>query len=336
MDKIKVAVLGYGHIGKRHAAIVRNHPNFELVAVVDRKKSAAEDVFHFHTLGELKNNTIPLDLISICTPNGLHVEQAREALAYGCHVVVEKPFGLHSESCKKLIALAKTLKKEVFVVKQNRYSPPIVWLKSIVEQGKLGRIIKVDLQCYWNRDKRYYAPENNPDGWRGNAQLDGGILFTQFSHFIDIMYWIFGDIDHIKAHEKNYTHQGVTDFGDTGVAFFDFEQGGMGSFSYSTSVWDKNLGSSITVLGEKGSVRIGGQYMNTIEYCHIEDYSLPELPEANPPNDYGPYKGSAANHHFIYQNVAETLLGKSTATTSAEEGCKVVDIIERIHAAAQR
>ena len=336
MGKIKVAIVGYGHIGKRHATIVHNHLDFELKAVVDTIEKTTEGIPFFKSLDALLSSDLQLDLISICTPNGLHNQQAAQALKNGCHVVVEKPFGLSSESCKQLITQAKSLQKEVFVVKQNRYSPPIVWLKSIVEEGKLGRINKVDLQCYWNRDQRYYSKENNPSGWRGDAELDGGVLFTQFSHFIDIMYWIFGDIKNIIAREKNILHQGITDFADTGFAQFDFNQGGMGSFSYSTAVWDKNLGSSITVLGEKGSVRIGGQYMNTVEYCHIENYDLPILPEANPPNNYGPYTGSAANHHFIYQNVADTLKGNSKATTSAQDGCKVVDIIERIHAAAKK
>ncbi|NLF42872.1 MAG: gfo/Idh/MocA family oxidoreductase, partial [Bacteroidales bacterium] len=118
----------------------------------------------------------------------------------------------------------------------------------------------------------------------------------------------------------------------SGLVSFKFVNGGMGCINYSTAVWDKNLESSITIIGSKGSVKIGGLYMNEVEYCHIKDYEMPELAPSNPPNDYGAYKGSAANHHFIIQNVVDTLKGHTSITTNALEGLKVVEIIERIYA----
>jgi predicted dehydrogenase len=163
-------------------------------------------------------------------------------------------------------------------------------------------------------------------------RYDGGPLFTQFSHFIDIMYWLFGDIDDIRARFWNFNHQHNTEFEDSGHLNFKFKRGGMGSFNYTTSVWDQNLESSLTIIGEKGSIKVGGQYMEKVEVCHVEGYEMPELPAANPPNDYGPYKGSAANHSFVIENVVDTLLGNDTATTNALEGLKVVEIIERIYA----
>ncbi len=111
------------------------------------------------------------------------------------------------------------------------------------------------------------------------------------------MYWYFGDITNIRARFKDFTHQKTTDFEDLGFVSFDFLNGGVGTLNYSTSVWDKNLESSITVVAEKGSLKVGGQYMNEVEYCHIEDYEMPILSESNPPNNYGQYKGSAANHY---------------------------------------
>jgi predicted dehydrogenase len=210
---------------------------------------------------------------------------------------------------------------------QNRYSPPSEWIKSVVEQGVLGEIHMVQLNCYWNRDDRYYKK----GGWKGTQGLDGGTLFTQFSHFIDIMYWLFGDIDNIQGKFADFTHADSTDFEDSGFVSFDFNNGGMGSLNYSTAVANQNLESSITIIGEKGSVKIGGQYMNEVEVCNIRDYEMPELQEANPANDYGPYKGSAANHNFVIGNVIDTLNGNTSATTNALEGLKVVEIIERIY-----
>ena len=161
--------------------------------------------------------------------------------------------------------------------------------------------------------------------------MDGGTLFTQFSHFIDIMYWLFGDIENIQGKFEDFTHQESTDFEDSGIVSFDFKKGGMGCLNYSTAVWNSNLESSMTVIGSKGSIKIGGQYMNEIEYCNIKDYKMPELAPSNPPNDYGPYKGSAANHHYIIENVVETLRGQNVATTNVLEGLKVVEIIEEIY-----
>ena len=130
---------------------------------------------------------------------------------------------------------------------------------------------------------------------------------------------------------NDFNHQNTIDFENSGFVSFDFVDGGMGSLNYSTAVWDKNLESSITVVAEYGSVKVGGQYMNEVEYCHIEDYYMPVLAVSNPPNDYGPYKGSAANHHFVHENIADVLVGKRSITNNALEGMKVEDIIERIY-----
>ena len=136
----------------------------------------------------------------------------------------------------------------------------------------------------------------------------------------------------IRGNFHDFNHSNSTDFEDSGMVHFNFVNGGMGSLNYSTSVWDKNLESSLTVVGEKGSVKIGGQYMNEVEFCHIEGYQMPELAPSNPANDYGPYKGSAANHHYIIENVVDNLRGRTPITTNALEGLKVVEIIERIYA----
>ena len=131
----------------------------------------------------------------------------------------------------------------------------------------------VQLNCYWNRDDRYYKP----DSWHGKKELDGGTLYTQFSHFIDILYWLFGDIENIQAKVNYLNHNHLTDFEDSGLVSFDFVNGGMGSINYSTSIWNKNLESSMTIIAEKGTVKIGGQYMDKVEVCHVKDYVMPVL-----------------------------------------------------------
>lgn len=330
---IKFAIIGAGHIGKRHAEMIHRHPEAQLAAICDvRSKEevglADSEVPFFSSAREMLAAGLEADVVSICSPNGLHAEHSLLALEHGKHIVCEKPMALSKADCESIIYKALQMHKNVFCVMQNRYSPPSVWIKEVVEKKLLGNIFMVQLNCYWNRDDRYYKKGS----WKGSQTLDGGTLFTQFSHFIDIMYWLFGDIKDIQAKFNDFTHALSTEFEDSGVVSFQFVNGGMGCINYSTAVWDTNLESSITIIGEKGSIKIGGQYMNQVEYCHIKDYTMPELPEASPANDYGFYKGSAANHHFIIENVVDTLKGRTTITTNALEGLKVVDIIERIYA----
>ncbi len=331
-EKIKFVIIGCGHIGKRHAEMVTRNPEAELVALVDTHDPKLLGIDHFQvpffpSIDALLDANLDIDVVNICTPNGLHAEQSIKALNRGYHVVCEKPMGLSKVECENVIFKALQMSRQVFCVMQNRYSPPSVWIKEMVSKGTLGDIYMVQLNCFWNRDERYYKA----DGWKGKLHLDGGTLFTQFSHFIDIMYWLFGDIKNIQGKFQDFNHAHLTDFEDSGIVNFDFINGGMGCINYSTAVANQNLESSITIIGSKGSVKIGGQYMNEVEVCNVKDYEMPVLEASNPPNDYGPYKGSAANHHYVIANVVDTLKGRTTMTTNALEGLKVVEIIERIY-----
>ncbi|HOP42997.1 MAG TPA: Gfo/Idh/MocA family oxidoreductase [Flavobacteriales bacterium] len=329
---VKFAVVGCGHIGKRHAEMVRRHPEAELVALCDvrtQEETGTEgyEVPYFNDLEQMLNEVRGIDVVNVCTPNGLHAPQSLAALEHRKHVVCEKPMALTKADCEKVIYKALQVHRTVFGVMQNRYSPPSAWLKEVVEGGLLGEVFLVQVNCYWNRDDRYYKAGT----WKGSSDLDGGTLFTQFSHFIDILYWLFGDITEIQGKFADFNHQDLTTFEDSGLVTFRFLNGGMGCLNYSTSVWDRNLESSMTIIGSKGSVKVGGQYMDEVEYCHIDGYTMPELPPTNPANDYGAYKGSASNHHYIVENVVDTLKGRNTLTTNALEGLKVVEIIERIY-----
>lgn len=329
---IKFAVVGCGHIGKRHAEMIQRHAETELVAVCDVRSreevgATAFDVPFFTDMATMLAEVPGIDVVNVCTPNGLHAEQCVMALEHRKHVVCEKPLALSKASCEAIIYKALQMHRTVFGVMQNRYSPPSQWIKSVVDQRLLGDIFLVQVNCYWNRDERYYKVGN----WKGSSDLDGGTLFTQFSHFIDILYWLFGDIADIQGKFADFNHNELTEFEDSGLVNFRFLDGGMGCINYSTAVWDKNLESSMTIIGSKGSVKIGGQYMDKVEYCHIKDYTMPELGPTNPANDYGTYKGSANNHGFIIDNVVDTLKGRTIMTTNALEGLKVVEIIERIY-----
>lgn len=336
-QKIKFAIIGCGHIGKRHIDIIRNNPECELVAACDIRPADEtavdlKDVPFFNSSEDLFTSNINYDVVCIATPNGLHEDQAVKSLKAGKHIVIEKPMALTKAGCEHIIYEALHRHKQVFCVMQNRYSPPSVWLKELLLKNILGTIFLVQINCYWNRDGRYYKK----DTWHGTKELDGGTLFTQFSHFIDIMYWLFGDIKNIQSKLNDFNHKDLTDFEDSGFISFDFLKGGMGCLNFSTSVWNTNLESSITIIAENGTIKVGGQYMNNVEVCDIKNYKMPELEPANPPNDYGAYKGSAANHHYIFENVLNVLKGRAAITTNALEGLKVVEIIERIYDANKK
>lgn len=332
MNKIKFGVIGQGHIGKRHAEMIRRNSACELVAVCDilpKNQTELNGISenYYSSAEEMLTAHPDIEVVNVCTPNGLHASQTLFALENGKHVVCEKPMALSKADCEQMVYKALQKNKHIFCVMQNRYSPPSAWLKEVVQNKNIGDIYIVQLNCYWNRDERYYKK----GGWKGTADLDGGTLFTQFSHWIDILYWVFGDITDIQAKFGDFTHVDSTAFEDTGLVSFNFVNGGVGCINYSTAVWDKNLESSLTVVGSRGSIKVGGQYMDQVEVCNIQGYKMPLLEVTNPANDYGAYKGSANNHAMVIENVVETLRGEKTITTNAMEGMKVVDIIERIY-----
>lgn len=323
MQEFKFGVIGCGYIGNRHIDMIKSVGTLAVVCDVNFRYTY--DVPMVSTIEEMMQ--YEFDILCVCTPNGLHYEHALKGLQSGRHIIVEKPMALSKSDCEDLIYTSIQNNRHIFCVMQNRYSPPSQWVKSVVESGILGSIYMVKIDCFWNRDHRYYK------GWKGSLTMDGGTLFTQFSHFIDIMYWLFGDITNISAKMYDFNHP-MTDFDDSGMVTFDFVKGGAGSLNFSTSVFDSNLESTLTIIAENGSIKIGGQYMNEVQHCHIRDYEMPQLAESNPPNDYGHYKGSAMNHNHVFENVVSTLRGESKITTNALEGMKVVDIIERMYNAS--
>lgn len=327
------AVIGFGHIGQKHTHHILANPEAKFIGAFDLddlKKSEIKNknLYCFDSLQELFNHP-QVHIISICTPNGLHAEHAVAALKAGKHVIIEKPMTLTSEQANQVIQAANDSDRFVFCVMQNRYSPVATWLKEVISQSILGEIYSVSVLCAWNRDQRYYKLNH----WHGNLNLDGGPLFTQFSHFVDLMYWLFGNIEIGKTEFYNFNHQHLTEFEDSG--FFTFQSPNQnkmrGLFQYTTSVFNSNFESSIHIIAQNGTIKVGGQYMNEIQYCQIENYTLPELDPTPPPNQYDGYQGSASNHQFVIQNAIDTLKGISYPHTPAKEGQDVVQIIESVY-----
>jgi predicted dehydrogenase len=215
-------------------------------------------------------------------------------------------------------------------VKQNRFNPPIIKVKQLLDEGVLGKVFSVQVNCFWNREAAYYKESD----WKGTKELDGGILFTQFSHFIDILYWFCGEIKTVNAFTANYKHPDVINFEDTGVAVLNFENGTLGTIHFTINAYEKNIEGSITVFAENGSVKIGGQYLNTIEFQNIKGNTIELPPGMATANDYGTYHGSMSNHDKVYDNFIGAINNTAALSTNSFEGMKTVEMIEKIYESA--
>jgi UDP-N-acetyl-2-amino-2-deoxyglucuronate dehydrogenase len=335
MANLKFGIIGCGRIAQRHAEHIQNAG--KLIAVCDTVQEKADEMATkynakaYTKIADLLKENPDIDVITICTPNGLHAEHSIMALKAGFHVLCEKPMALTVNDCGEMINAAEKANKRLFIVKQNRFNPPVAAVKKIIDEGKLGKIYSVQLNCYWNRNNEYYQ-----NSWKGTKDMDGGTLFTQFSHFIDLLYWIIGDVKEVTALTGNYHHKNIIEFEDTGVANLKFHNGAIGSINYSVNSYDKNMEGSLTIFGEKGTIKIGGQYLNELEYQSIEKFEIKDLPPGNPPNNYGKYLGSMSNHDKVYQNVIEVLTNKGVIATNGFEGLKTVEIIDKIYTAAKK
>lgn len=334
MKKLNIAIVGVGLIGTRHAKHASNLGSLVAVCDVklDRAKAVAEQYGcnSYVSIDELLAGEKSLDLVAVCTPNGLHAEHCIKALKAGCNVLCEKPMAIRVRDCERMIHTAEMTNRRLFIVKQNRFNPPVQAVKKVIDEGRLGQILSVQVNCFWNRNREYYAGSD----WRGRLLMDGGTLFTQYSHFIDLLYWFVGDVEEARAFTENYVHKDVVEFEDTGVVVLKFVNGALGTINFTINSFGKNMEGSITLFGEKGTVKIGGQYLNLLEYQAIENYEIKGLEPGNPPNVYGKIIGSMSNHEKVYENVIDVLTRGGSIATDLLDGLKTVQIIEKIYKTA--
>lgn len=333
MNKVRVGLIGCGRIAQRHAGHISRLGELAAVCDVNVEKAVKlgeEYEVPFFTDVKTFLSFKDMDVVAVCSPNGLHAEHSIGALNAGFHVLCEKPMALSSADCEKMIMTAEKCNKRLFIVKQNRFNPAIEAIKEKIDANALGRIYSVQLNCFWNRNFDYYQKSD----WKGTKKLDGGTLFTQFSHFIDLLYWIVGDVEEASAMTHNYAHQGVIEFEDTGVVSLKFKNGVLGTINYTVNAFGKNMEGSITLFGEKGTVKVGGQYLNKLEYQSLDGEGIGELRAGNPANEYGEYQGSMSNHDRVYENLIDVLQNGGSIATNGLEGLKTVEIIEKIYKSA--
>jgi UDP-N-acetyl-2-amino-2-deoxyglucuronate dehydrogenase len=331
--KIRFLIVGYGNIGRRHAEHIHQNPETELVAVCDInaavKALIPEGVTFYTSLPEMLDKS-KADILCVCTPNYLHEPHTIAGLNAGLHTVVEKPMAISTGECDRMIAAAEKSGKTIFAVKQNRYNPPVQEVKKLMANNELGDIYMIQVNCFWNRGDAYYQDSD----WRGKKNKDGGCLFTQFSHFVDILYYLNGSIKVAQGWVHNFAHQHNTEVEDTGSFVLKAENNAIINFNFTTCAYERNMEGSITIFAEKGTLKIGGQYLNTIEYQKLATAALPAINISAKANDYGLYQGSMSNHDKVIQNVVDFLRYNKPVMTSAHEGREVVKIIEQMYAGA--
>lgn len=336
MSKIKFAIVGCGSIGKRHIAVLDADKEAEIVAICDLDITKANELANLY--GGIKCyqsytkmlSEVDADIINIVTPHFLHAEMTVEALNKGFNVLVEKPMALSSADCERMNNEAIKNSKKLWVVKQNRYNVPIKLAKQALVEERLGKIFMVKCDILWNRYQGYY--DESP--WRGKKQLEGGALYTQASHFIDLLVWWFGDLIESQCKMETLNHQIETE--DSGIAVLKFSNGTLGNFIWTTCVYNKNYEGSITIIGEKGTIKIGGQYLNKIEYWDVKGYPLPEGIEfTDKPNAYGKYQGTSSNHDKVIRSIIAQIKGKNVDAVDGYEGIKSIKAIEMMYGSAK-
>jgi predicted dehydrogenase len=324
---LQFAILGCGKIAPRHAAEACKHGQLAAVCDIIPEKaqllSAAYNCRSYTSIDELFGKET-IDIVAVCTPNGLHAEHSIKALKAGIHVLCEKPLSTSTQDGLRMTRASEETGKKLFVVKSTRYNPALAKLKQAIGEGKLGKIFSFQLNCFWNRPAEYYA-----GSWKGDQRLDGGTLFTQFSHYIDALLWLFGDIKSVSGWRKNLAHHGIIDFEDSGVAAIDMQNGMIGGLNWSVNTFQKNMEVSLSILAENASLQIAGEYMNHVTY-QAGDLGI-DVPQAGIANDYGYYKGSMSNHDKIYENLVKVLYDDAHPFANAADGLRTVEAIEKIY-----
>jgi UDP-N-acetyl-2-amino-2-deoxyglucuronate dehydrogenase len=323
-------IVGCGRIAPRHAEQIKKTGNLIAVCDIDKGKADAfakeYNTRAYYSIEDLLGNEKDIDVISICTPNGYHAEHAIKSLQAGKNVLCEKPLCITGAAAWQLIETEKFSRRKLFVVKSTRYNPLLKDLKSLLQNNKLGQIYSFQLSCFWNRPPKYY------NDWHGSLFPDGGTLYTQYSHYIDALLWLLGDIDSVKGFAANKALQNIIEFEDTGVASIQMQSGVLGTINWSVNSYKKNYGISLALLAEKGTIIIGGEYLNELLYKQLEfefDFSTQQSPQ----NDYSFYKGSMSNHDEVYENLVQALNDPSHKITNAFDGLKTVEAIEKIYKA---
>jgi UDP-N-acetyl-2-amino-2-deoxyglucuronate dehydrogenase len=329
---VRIALAGCGRISRNHFDAIAKINGLELAAVCDIVPERATEagkkfsVPAFESFDEMLAS-VQCDAVALCTPSGLHPEQGILAARAGKHVICEKPMAISLQDADALVRECDAAGVQLFVVKQNRLNPAIQLLRRAIDRGRFGRIYLANTTVRWTRPQEYYdqAP------WRGTWALDGGAIMNQASHYVDLIQWLVGPVESVIA--KTATLARRIEAEDTGIAVLKFRSGALGVIEVTMLTYPRNLEGSITILGEKGTVKVGGTAVNRVEQWTFSDYDdddkLVESAATNPPTVYG------FGHEGYYRNVLAVLRGRAKAETDGRAGRKSLELILGIYESAK-
>jgi UDP-N-acetyl-2-amino-2-deoxyglucuronate dehydrogenase len=336
LGRVRFALMGCGAIARKHAESISKYvENADLVAFCDRDFDRAESYAQrynaraFPSFDQMMQECgSEIDAICVLTPTGHHVANVCEVAAYGKHVIVEKPMALRSADAKVMVAACNAAGVGLFVVKQNRFNRPVQRLRQALTENRFGNLVMVTARVRWRRDEAYYKG----DAWRGTSALDGGVMENQASHHIDLVQWLGGNVTSVYCIKVRRLAHIETE--DTAIATLQFKSGAIGVIEATTAARPKDLEGSISVLGEGGTVEIGGFAANEIKTWQFVD---PTSDDVETLDKYGnnPEGHPLYAHANYLQNVVDTLLGKDASPVNGEEGLKTVAILEAMRRSSE-
>lgn len=328
----KIALVGCGRISKNHFDAIKEAKEFKLTGVCDIHKARAEqagkeqNVPFFTDLNDMISN-VEMDIISICTPSGIHAKQGIISAEKGIHVLTEKPMATKLDDADELIKSCDKNNVKLLVVKQNRLNTTMQLLKHAIDKGRFGKIYQASVNVFWQRPQEYYDMAK----WRGTWEFDGGAFMNQASHYVDALEWLIGEPESVMGMTSTMARKIESE--DMGAAIVKFRNGVIGTINVSMLTFPKNFEGSITILGEKGTVKVGGIAVNKMEKWEFEDYDDDDkqIMQSNytPPNVYG------FGHLAYYHNVLDVLKGKQEPNTDGRSGRKSLELILAIYKSSQ-
>lgn len=331
-DRFRIALVGCGRISKNHFDAIGRIDGLELCAVCDaipdRARAAGDEqsVKSFTNYPDMVRSA-EADVITICTPSGLHATHGIAAAKAGKHVITEKPMAITLEQADGLVQACDAAGVRLFVVKQNRLNPSIQLLKRAVDKGRFGRIYLANTTVRWNRPQEYYDSAS----WRGTWEFDGGAFMNQASHYVDLIQWLVGPVESVVA--KTATQARRIEAEDSGVAVLKFRNGALGVIEVNVLTFPRNWEGSISIIGDKGTVKIGGTAVNKVEHWAFAEYDdddkLVDAAHTNPPSVYG------FGHEAYYRNVLSVLRGDAEPETDGRAGRKSLELILGIYESAK-
>ncbi|MCH7344407.1 Gfo/Idh/MocA family oxidoreductase [Pelomonas sp. CA6] len=323
--RIRFALVGCGRIAKNHIeALARHGERAELVAVCDNRPEALQaamaqtGVPGFASLDALLTGS-DADVIVLATPSGLHSQQAIRCAAAGRHVVSEKPMATKFDEGMAMVRACRDAGVKLFVVKQNRLNATVQLVKRALDQGRFGRIFMSTVNVFWTRPQSYYDAAR----WRGRWDMDGGAFMNQASHYVDLLDWLVGPVDNVHAYTATLARDIEAE--DTGVMSLRLRHGGLASINVTMLTYPQNLEGSITLLGERGTVRIGGTAVNKIEHWAFDTPHEDDALVANASYETASVYGFG--HAAYYDNVIKTLRGEAQAQVDGYEGLRSLELL---------